>query len=169
MRHLSSTPTREELINTKIRIRSPEHSKAFQEACFNVGFRWGSTGLNIIYDIEYLFVDGTGIITYGPSCDYYFNHHPNEKVTFSPSTLDAQTPHIHRDLIIAWANGAEIEFYEYSGWKPCNKTPIWNPHDQYRIKPTSPSPLQLLETEVCELANKLVEVTNKINKLKENK
>lgn len=44
-------------------------------------------------------------------------------------------PHVHAECIIAWANGAEIQFLgDLSGtWMDC--TPSWQSHIQYRIKP----------------------------------
>lgn len=49
------------------------------------------------------------------------------------------TRHIHADLIIAWANGAEIQFYDSKDerWEDC-KTIIWNIETKYRIKPEPP-------------------------------
>lgn len=45
------------------------------------------------------------------------------------------TPHIHKDLIIAWANGAEIEYYRAGlGWEACRR-PVWHAECTYRIKP----------------------------------
>jgi len=45
------------------------------------------------------------------------------------------TPHIHKDIIIAWANGAEIEYFSNQGkWVACPK-PIWHAECTYRIKP----------------------------------
>lgn len=49
------------------------------------------------------------------------------------------TPHIHRDLIIAWANGAEIQVEEPGRadgckWIDCPK-PSWQEGLAYRIKP----------------------------------
>lgn len=45
-------------------------------------------------------------------------------------------PHKHRDLIIAWANGAQIQIrYSAEGsWMDTN-TPRWYAHYEYRIKP----------------------------------
>ena len=47
-------------------------------------------------------------------------------------------PHPHKDLIIAWANGAEIE--ERYGTLPWYQEdrPRWHPHYQYRVKPVEP-------------------------------
>lgn len=45
------------------------------------------------------------------------------------------TEPIHKELIIAWANGAQIECYDISHktWKYC-KEPRWHPELKYRIK-----------------------------------
>lgn len=168
MRHLSSTPTREELLNTKIRILSPEHSKAFQEACFNVGFEWCDGETSVARTKEPFLFNGliTGLSSIGTEDYNYFNASIYEEVTFPlPSTL---TPHIHRDLIIAWANGANIEYKCSSGkWREAT-TPCWGIYE-FRIKPTTPSPLQLLEDEMRSLAAQQNELADKISKLKENK
>ena len=46
-----------------------------------------------------------------------------------------KVPHIHSELIKAWADGAKIQFLgDISGtWMDC--TPTWQSHLQYRIKP----------------------------------
>lgn len=44
--------------------------------------------------------------------------------------------HKHYDCIVAWANGAEIEYECPDGhWTSAGKVPTWNPHYQYRVKP----------------------------------
>jgi len=46
-------------------------------------------------------------------------------------------PHKFKDVIIAWANGEEIEFRDtnYSmEWKP-TKNPLWLADTEYRVKP----------------------------------
>lgn len=50
-------------------------------------------------------------------------------------------PHTHKDLIIAWANGAEIQEYVRPiscncvfGWTDC-PNPSWEAYNAYRIKP----------------------------------
>ena len=50
-------------------------------------------------------------------------------------------PHKHKDLIIAWANGAEIQFRfatEGSEWKDVTN-PEWVGYIEYRIKPDLPN------------------------------
>ena len=45
------------------------------------------------------------------------------------------TPHKHRDAIIAWANGEEIEWMNPSGkWQKIDES-NWIEYHQYRIKP----------------------------------
>ena len=46
-------------------------------------------------------------------------------------------PHKHKDVIIAWANGEEIEFRDPNAsieWKPI-KVPSWFMDTEYRVKP----------------------------------
>lgn len=44
--------------------------------------------------------------------------------------------HKHADVIIAWANGAEIEIKNADGeWEPMVYTPTWENWREYRIKP----------------------------------
>ncbi len=42
--------------------------------------------------------------------------------------------HKHADVIIAWANGEEIEVGCHNEWFPCPE-PAWCQEDNYRIKP----------------------------------
>ena len=70
-------------------------------------------------------------------------------------------PHKHRDLIIAWANGSEIEYLGVAGkWKSID-TPEWYETIEYRIKP-EPKPDQI-RTMFVELHPKLDNAYNKPN------
>ena len=53
--------------------------------------------------------------------------------------MSTQEPkkHVHADLIIAWANGAKIQYSNGGGWQDC-ADPVWNHHGWYRIKPEPP-------------------------------
>lgn len=49
--------------------------------------------------------------------------------------------HIHADLIIAWANGAEIQTRSGGDWRDWfnpNASPTWSPNYEYRVKPKPP-------------------------------
>ena len=49
----------------------------------------------------------------------------------------ANTPHVHAKLIKAWADGAEIEYWDdWSGKWMQSASPNWVPKTKYRIKPT---------------------------------
>ena len=44
-------------------------------------------------------------------------------------------PHKHKDLIIAWANGVEIQYKNYHGdWRDAT-WPDWSEKTEYRVKP----------------------------------
>ena len=46
------------------------------------------------------------------------------------------TKHKHYDVIVAWANGEEIEIKNDNGeWEPKVYTPTWENWREYRIKP----------------------------------
>jgi hypothetical protein len=45
-----------------------------------------------------------------------------------------KTPHVHAELIKAWADGAEIQAKSDNVWLDC-RMPDWWPDAQYRIKP----------------------------------
>jgi hypothetical protein len=42
-------------------------------------------------------------------------------------------PHVHCELIKAWADGAEIQIKDEDDWIDC--VPFWHPQRLYRIKP----------------------------------
>lgn len=45
-------------------------------------------------------------------------------------------PHVHAEVIKAWADGAEIEYRQENSHKWCSVTkPSWNEYTQYRLKP----------------------------------
>jgi len=51
--------------------------------------------------------------------------------------------HNHADVIIAWANGAEIERKNACGeWEPEVYTPTWENWREYRIKPEPKSDIR---------------------------
>ena len=56
-------------------------------------------------------------------------------------------PHKHAELIKAWADGAEIEFFDTRfaehRWKLCGNPPLWDENYEYRIKP-QPKPDQVV-------------------------
>ena len=70
-------------------------------------------------------------------------------------------PHKHRDLIIAWANGAKIECLGFGDTWDIVENPNWK-SDHYRIKPTKSK--QQLEIESIE--NEMRKLADRLNVLK---
>lgn len=62
-------------------------------------------------------------------------------------------PHKHADVIIAWANGAEIQFKEKnsSQWVDCVTSPSWL-SDSYRVKPERVYPKSSLTIKEMKMA-----------------
>lgn len=62
-------------------------------------------------------------------------------------------PHVHAELIKAWADGAEIQVSVdgHSAWHSYqnNENPSWKPEYHYRIKPEPKSDLIAYETHIC--------------------
>ena len=72
-------------------------------------------------------------------------------------------PHKHKDLIIAWANGADIEVMDTTGsWCGLVKSPEWREIGKYRIKPTKSAK----DVQIEELEAKAKELLDKITELK---
>lgn len=81
-------------------------------------------------------------------------HHQYARLNYMGTTL---TPHIHRDVIIAYANGFEIEYLGYcSGEWFSIEHPNFYPEEKYRIKPiVTKSPAQLEKEAIKEEMDKL--------------
>lgn len=87
---------------------------------------------------------------------------------------DPSKHHKHHDMIIAWAKGAEIQYYDrgFEEWLDYN-TPSWNLSTIYRIKPTKADIRQQkindIESEMRKLADQLNELlTDRLNELENN-
>lgn len=61
---------------------------------------------------------------------------PNNFVILSKKALyrKAKTPHVHAEVIKAWADGATVQ-YKYADSWVTTKNPGWDPAATYRIKP----------------------------------
>lgn len=58
----------------------------------------------------------------------------------SECTCNKKTPHVHAELIKAWADGATIQYFnrKTQDWRDIiNQPPVWGAKDSYRIKPES--------------------------------
>jgi hypothetical protein len=72
-------------------------------------------------------------------------------------------PRKHRDLIIAWANGAEIQDKREHGWVDCS-APVWDDDIEYRIKRKNieVSGVIVLEKEFCRFRQARKDESNNI-------
>jgi hypothetical protein len=63
-------------------------------------------------------------------------------------SLDTSNYHVHYDVIIAWAKGAEIEYFSsVFGWRDA-KNPCFSKEIKYRVKlPLTPTQLRIKELE----------------------
>lgn len=69
----------------------------------------------------------------------------------------ANKPQLHRELIKAWADGAEIEVYNVSyGWLSIEH-PEWNPSNSYRIKQTEETKYLSVSFEKCHAGKRVAD------------
>ena len=68
--------------NTKIRIKSPEHSKLVQEALFKAGFKWGAGRGIKLTGKPFLFIYEKDI-TYSDE-ERHFNSHEHKEIFYPP-------------------------------------------------------------------------------------
>ena len=125
----------------KIIVKSPEESKAAQEALFAMGYRWRSVATSNLLYADVLFADKYGTITWSDlayanrqtSYPLYILHILNEK----PFLIPEEIPVIHRDVYVAWEQGKETEYLSGSVWRPISHPPSWSTDMSYRVKPLS--------------------------------
>ena len=105
---------------------------------------------------------GTVRIHNDSGVDYFYESNLFELVTEKENTVTTEKkPHKHRDLIIAWANGATIQICLDTGYWCDDPYPAWDGEFVYRIKP-EPKPDQS-RTMFVELHPKLDNAFNKPN------
>jgi hypothetical protein len=68
------------------------------------------------------------------------------------------TPHKHQKEIIAWANGATIQYWWCNGERWVDKDdPLWSNDIRYRVKPDADNTAEV-EAEIAELEAKLTKL-----------
>ena len=70
-------------------------------------------------------------------------------------------PHKHRDLIIEWANGADIQIYMLDEWHDDNE-PHWDTVNNYRVKPQKSE----RDIEIESIQKQMGELKERLEKLK---
>ncbi len=84
---------------------------------------------------------------------YYWRSNSEWKPVPNPDAIQQNKRHKHADLIIAWANGAEIEFQHATGnWYGVPSHPYWSEGVEFRIKPAKPKDIvktMFVEVDPC--------------------
>lgn len=72
-------------------------------------------------------------------------------------------PHIHQKEIIAWANGADIQYQNYYGkWFDCRGQPAWVETTKYRVKPNVRDELVSFLKDYCWSEATATETSNRL-------
>ena len=125
--------------NTKIHIKSEEHSKAFQEAVFEAGGGWLTGGKVILPDAVHIYVDENLILTAASNLRYFESHDYREIVFPSPTK-----GHPHALLMMQYAEDAKTTDKPWeldqiktvqNIWKDIGGQFIFNSDHTYRRKP----------------------------------
>lgn len=69
----------------------------------------------------------------------------------------------HYDLIIAWANGAEIQCLQMDTWYD-RENPTWGEGAVYRVKPTNPEK-EKLEQLISDMDKQLTDAKNRLKEI----
>lgn len=92
------------------------------------------------------YVRGVVVVDNGVNFDVRWDYdgEVTAPATFCLRKLESDRPTVrpHADLIKAWADGADVEYYDSSTmmWFLAT-TPDWHPSTTYRIKPSVPDPI----------------------------
>lgn len=127
------------LTNMKFRIQDEEHSKAIQECLFKLGFRWHTNKQKVAnLTMPFIYADTEDLMISHHNMLDYFNNHENKETTLEELQAmlnqPKKQPHVHAELIKAWADGAEIQLFDKGTWVD-TKDPYWCAPLKYRIKP----------------------------------
>ena len=98
---------------TKIKILSEEHSRAFQEAVFAAGGGWHSKTAVKFPFAKFLFVDADLTLTFEDSDRDYFDGHKYTEIQFSVPT----TGHPHVKLMLQYAQDAMTTSEPWKLWQ----------------------------------------------------
>lgn len=123
-----------------------------QVVCINSSATDGSLICGEVYEVRMPTHLGYMVTTRaGTWSEERFTLFEPKKEIMNNSTKPAKIPHIHAEMIIAWASGEDIEYCVEAGgpWQDCTKDgPAWCEATSYRIKPESTYPETTLTGEV---------------------
>lgn len=125
---------------TKIKILSEEHSRAFQEAVFEAGGRWHFGKVVKYLSTKFLFVDANLYIGFEVSDRSYFDCHKFTEIQYPLPTKG----HPHAELMQQYAEDAKThaepwELWQFKAegdeWWDCPRGLHWRVTTKYRRKP----------------------------------
>lgn len=137
--------------------------KAGDKVCCKHGENYYRIKIGKVYEVKGTVTGGDVIrIINDVGTEYYYESNLFELVTEKEITVNAEKkPHKHRDLIIAWANGATVQSKIDDDLWQDERYPDWDEGFEYRIKPeTKPDQSR---TMFVELHPKLDNAFNKPN------
>ena len=139
-KHKEETQMKQDFRNTKIRIKSEEHSKAIQEAVFAAGGGWRHSGQFYRGGVNFIFLNDSLGMTLGDNA-VFFQEHDYKEIQFPLPTKG----HVHAELMAQYADDAETtdkpwKLWEYStpnfrGYKTCFEPITFLECNKYRRKP----------------------------------
>lgn len=146
----------------KVHVKTLEEYIAVQKAWFNEGIYWDSDHNVKSKDYRpYLYIEGSTI--YHGDCYIQFHEDTSKEVTVE-SILNPKKliPHVHCELIKAWADGHGIQKYSKGQWVN-QHPPLWYTESLYRIKPeVVKSPQELEKESILEEMEKLKQRLDKL-------
>lgn len=122
----------------------------------------GGHGVAVI-DLEYYQNCKVKAFSYKPSGAYIVLKGGKEVALHAVEKVKDLKPHPHKDIIIAWANGEEIQFFctPTNSWQDLTNNPGWIPRIKYRIKPSKEVLIRIEELKL-----KIHNLTSDLNELK---
>lgn len=125
--------------NTKIRIKSEEHSKALQEAMIEAGARWCGSGKLYKQNLKFIYVNEDLLMTHA-GCSTLFEEHTHKEIQF-PIPIKG---HVHAESMALYAEDAKTHAEPWKLWQvkaddgvwwDCDAHPRWANDTEYRRKP----------------------------------
>ena len=102
----------------------------------------------------------------GQLYDIYCEHDRDHDLTLHEAKEDRSNWHPHHDLIVAYARGAEIQFWTDGKWEDVVGAPCWNLEIKYRIKPDNSEEIAKAEKDLRWLENEVNDLKRKLAKLR---
>ena len=113
-------------------------------------------------------VDDDGVVRVGkPSCNWFLGGYGGKLELIKPEAVYHNAPHMHHKEIIAWARGAQIQWFGplTETWYDSASVLVWKPDGKYRVKPDVDPRLELLNEKLAELNKSVAYVKKQIGEL----